>query len=208
MTASRLVVLGSALVVGVGSVAALGALYLDPARAAVGPLPAQALALPAGTRYLMGVDVKRLVASPFYARYASQRSGSRLQAFTELEERTGLNPERDVDQVFVAGSQAGAPGRGGDSLILVMGRFDRYKVSRSIETDKRGVTSKNVEGTTVYLLQENTAGRGMGAAAFLDDNTIALGAQPAVEQTVIARARGQAPLRENAGLLALLEGVH
>jgi len=139
MTASRLVVLGSALVVGVGAVAALGALYLDPARAAVGPLPAQALALPAGTRYVMGIDVKRFVASPFYQRYASPRSGGRLQAFNELEEKTGLDPERDVDEVFIAGSQAAVPGRGGDPLVVVIGRFDRYKVSRSVETEKRGV---------------------------------------------------------------------
>ncbi len=206
MTRSRLVVLGSALVVGAGAVAALGAFYLDPARAAVGPLPPQALALPAGTRFVMGMDVKRFVASPFYTRYAGQ-SANRLQAFTELEEKTGLNPERDVDQVYVAGSQAGVPGKGGDALVVVVGRFDRYKVSRAIETEKKGVTSKNVQGTTVYLFNEDASGRGAGAAAFLDDNSIVMGAQRTVEQTVIARAKGEAPLRSNAALLALLESV-
>lgn len=206
MTRSRLVVLASVLVVGAGALAALGALYLDPARAAVGPLPPQALALPAGTRFVMGMDVRRFVASPFYTRYAGQPS-ARLQAFSELEEKTGLNPERDVDQVYVAGSQ-GVPGRGGDSLVVVVGRFDRYKVARTIETEKKGVTSKNVQGTTVYLFNEDVSGRGSGAAAFLDDNTLMLGAQAPVEQTATARAKGQAPLRGNAALLALLESVH
>src|SRR5438132_13836385 len=105
MTRSRVVVLGSALVVTVGGLAALGALYLDPARAAVGPLPPQALALPASTRYVMGLDVQRFVASPFYQRYAGVRAGARPQPFAELEEKTGLNPERDLDQVYVAGGQ-------------------------------------------------------------------------------------------------------
>src|SRR5262249_55635265 len=50
--------------------------------------------------------------------------------------------------------------------------------------------------------------RGSGAAAFLDDNTLMLGAQAPVEQTATARAKGQAPLRGNAALLALLESVH
>lgn len=207
MTRSRLVVLGSALVVVTGALAAVGALYLDPARAAVGPLPPQALSLPAGTRYVMGLDVKRFVASPLYARFSEARAAHRPRAFEELEEKTGLNPERDVDQVYVAGSRAGAPGRGGDPLVVVVGRFDRAKVSRAIETEKRGVTSKNVQGTTVYLFNENTSGRGSGAAAFLDDSTLVMGDQASVEQTVTARAKGEAPLRENAGLLALLETV-
>src|SRR5438045_459906 len=99
MSRSRLVVLSSAVVVSVGALAAAGAFYLDPARAAVGPLPPQGLSLPAGTRFVMGIDVKRFVASPFYTRYAAARAASRPQAFAELEEKTGLNPERDVDQV-------------------------------------------------------------------------------------------------------------
>ncbi len=207
MTRSRLVVLGAAVVVGVGTVAAVGALYLDPARAAVGPLPPQALSLPAGTRYVMGLDVKRFVSSPLYTKYAAANAANRPRAFDELEEKTGLNPERDVDQVYVAGGQPGVPGRGGDGLVVVTGRFDRAKVARAIETEKRGATSKNVQGTTVYLFNEDAAGRSAGAAAFLDDDTLVMGTQKSVEQTVTARAKGEAPLRENAALLALLEGV-
>lgn len=208
MTRSRLVVLGSTLVVTAGTLAALGALYLDPARAAVGPLPPQALSLPAGTRYVMGLDVKRFVASPLYTKYAAAHSANRPQAFEELEQKTGLSPERDLDQVYVAGSQAGVPGRGGDALVVVVGRFDRAKVARAIETEKKGVTSKNVQGTTVYLFNEDRAGKDRtGATAFLDDSTLVMGTQASVEQTVIARARGEAPLRNNAALLALLESV-
>jgi hypothetical protein len=207
MTRSRLVVLGATVVVAAGAMAALGALYLDPARAAVGPLPPQALSLPAGTRYVMGLDVKRFVASPLYAKYAAARTSNRPQAFEELEQKTGLNPERDLDQVYIAGNQAGVPGRSGDALVVVVGRFDRAKVARAIETEKRGVTSKTVEGTVVYLFNESASGKGSGATAFLDDDTLVMGTQASVEQTVTARARGEAPLRNNAALLALLESV-
>ena len=207
MTRSRLVVLGATVVVAAGAMAALGALYLDPARAAVGPLPPQALSLPAGTRYVMGLDVKRFVASPLYTKYAAARAANRPQAFDELEQKTGLNPERDVDQVYIAGSQAGVPGRSGDALVVVTGRFDRAKVARAIETERKGVTSKNVSGTVVYLFNESASGKGTGATAFLDDNTLVMGTQASVEQTVIARAKGEAPLRDNAALLTLLEGV-
>src|SRR4029079_17662809 len=59
----------------------------------------------------------------------------------------------------------------------------------------------------VYLFNEDPAGRGSAAVAFLDDNTLVMGYQPSVEQTAVARAKGQTPLRENVGLLALLETV-
>jgi hypothetical protein len=89
----------------------------------------------------------------------------------------------------------------------VTGRFDRAKVARAIETERKGVTSKNVAGTVVYLFDENAAGKGTAATAFLDDSTIVMGTQASVEQTVTARAKGEAPLRSNAALLALLESV-
>src|SRR4029077_3273494 len=125
MTRSRLVVLGATVVVAAGAMAALGALYLDPARAAVAPLPPQALSLPAGTRYVMGLDIKRFVASPLYTKNAAARTANRPQAFAELEEKNDHSAGRDLDRVYVAGSQAGLPGRNGYALVVVAGRFDR-----------------------------------------------------------------------------------
>jgi hypothetical protein len=204
MTRSRLVVISSLAVVGLGVAGALGALYLDPARAAVGPLPPEGLALPADTRFVMGFDVHRFVASPFYARFGKGQGHSRPPAFGELEEKTGLNPERDVDRIVVAGRAATKGQEGG--LLIVSGRFDRTKLSRAIETETRGVTAKNHEGTTIYLFREGAAS-GARAAAFLDDDTLVLGSAESVEATVTNHARGEAPLRSNAGLMALLETV-
>lgn len=202
MTRSRLVVISSLAVVGLGVAGALGALYLDPARAAVGPLAPEGLVLPADTRFVMGFDVHRFVASPFYARFG--KGQGRLPAFTELEEKTGLNPERDVDRIVVAGRAAAKGQEGG--LLIVSGRFDRTKLSRAIETETRGVTTKNHEGMTIYLFREGAA-KGAGAAAFLDDDTLVLGSAESVEATLTNHARGEAPLRSNAGLMALLESV-
>lgn len=205
MTRSRLVVLSALVVTGVGVVGALGALYLDPARAAVGPLPAEGLALPADTRFVMGFDVQRFVASPLYQRFGTDRQGAaRPQAFTELEEKTGLNPERDVDRIVIAGRSVEKGGRDG-AILLVSGRFDRTKLSRAIETESRGVTTKNHQGTTVYLFREGT--KGAGAAAFLDDDTLVLGSADSVEATITNYAGGNTPVRSNAGLIALLENV-
>ena len=52
------------LIVAFGVIAGLGVLWLDSARAAVGPLPGRRLILPADARFVMGFDVKRFTASP------------------------------------------------------------------------------------------------------------------------------------------------
>ena len=128
MTRSRSVVLLSSLVVVAGTLAAMGALYLSPARAAVGPLPAEGLVLPADTRFVVGIDVRRLVASELYAKEAGRRS-LRPEAFAELEARTGLNPERDVDQVVIAGGPSAGTGPHGAGLVLVSGRSNPVAAS-------------------------------------------------------------------------------
>src|SRR5512146_1724324 len=128
MTRSRLFVLVATVIVALGVVAGIGALWLDPARASVGPLPAQALVLPGDARFVMGFDVQRFTASPFYARYAKER-GMRPDSLRELEEKTGLDPARDVEQIVVAGSGAD---RRSPGVALVIGRFDLYKLGRTL----------------------------------------------------------------------------
>lgn len=203
MTRSRLVVFFSFLVVAVGALGAIGAFYLDPARAAVGPLPAQGLSLPADTRFVIGVDVKRFTASPFYQKYSKNRPHSQPEALKELEDKTGLNPERDVDRVVITGRPGGEKE---GAVALVQGHFDRAKLSRAIETEKKkDVTWKAFQGTTVYLFGEGA--KGSGAVAFIDDDTLVVGSQAAVEATMTSFAQGSQPLRSNAALMALLEKV-
>jgi hypothetical protein len=198
MTRSRRVVLGAAAVVGLGVAVAGGAIFLDPARAAVGPLPGEALVLPADAKFVGGFDVKRFVASPFYARFLSGKNG-RLETFREVEEKTGLNPERDLDMVIIAGT----PGGSGSHLAVVIGRFDRARIAQLIETEKKGVTWKNVQGVTVYLFKEGE--KGAGAIAFLDDRTLVVGGQAAVEAA--AAGRSEQTLRGNATIMELLGKV-
>lgn len=202
MKRSRLVVIAAGSVVGLGLALALGALVLDPARAAVGPLPAEGLVLPADTKFVIGIDVQRFVQSPFYKKFASQ--GGRPQAFTELEQKTGFNPERDVDQVLIAGR----PEKGVDGgLVIVRGRFDRYKLSQAIESERKGVTMKKHEGNPLYLFGEGQ--KGASALAFLghDDDLLVMGSQKSVEAAVSSHFQGQTPLKQNAALTALLERV-
>jgi hypothetical protein len=151
----------------------------------------------------MGFDVKRFTASPFYARFASER-GMQPEALRELEEKTGLDPARDIDQVVVAGSPAA--GKGAPGLAMVFGRFDTYKLGRALETEGKAV-GLNVDGVSVYGFKEGDAHARPLALALLDENHLLFGPRPAVEATVGSRTRGETPLRQNAVLLGLVEKV-
>jgi hypothetical protein len=201
MTRSRLTILVSSIVVAVGLVAGLGALWLSQARAAVGPLPGEALVLPKDARVVMGFDVKRFTASPFYARFAKER-GMQPEALRELEEKTGLNPARDVDQIVVAGT--GGAGKEAPGLAMVFGRFDTYKLGRALETEGK-VVGHNVDGVSVYNFKEDDTKS--VAVAFLDEGILLFGPRTEVEATVGSRTRGETPLKKNATLLGLVEKV-
>jgi hypothetical protein len=164
-------------------------------------MPAEAHLLPADARFVMGFDVKRFTSIPFYARYASQR-GMSPEALRELEEKTGINPARDVDQIVIAGTSG--TGAGSLGLALVMGRFDLYKLGRTLETEGR-VSGYNHDGSTVYAFKED--GKPATAIAFLDEGSLVFGPKARVEAAVSSRTRGEAPFRKNTVLMALAERV-
>lgn len=185
----------------VGLALATGAFFTASARAAVGPLPSEGLALPSDSSFVMGLDVKRFVASPFYTRYASKDAKARPEAFRDLEARTGLNPERDVDQIVIAGSHANKAG-----AAIVFGRFDRTWVQQAVESTHKGkATWKNQSGTTIYLFDEGK--KSAGAMAFLGDSVLVLGSQTSVESVAANHASGGKGIASNASLMKLVEGV-
>ncbi len=212
MTRSRFVLFASMALVVVGMAVGLGALWMSPARAAVGPLAGEALILPGDARFVMGFDVKRFTASPFYARFAAE-GGMKPEALQQLEEKTGLSPARDIDHLVIAGSPGGRKGAPG--LAIAFGRFDLYKLGRTLETDGKA-TGTSHEGVTVYAFGDGIGRReghrdgekqGGLAVAFLDDRTLVFGAEDQVLAAVGSRSRNETPLKSNVALMALVEKV-
>jgi len=206
MTRSRLVLIAAMTVVVVGVVAGVGALWMSPARAAVGPLSGEALILPADARFVIGLDVKRFTASPFYAKFAAER-GMKPEALAELEEKTGLNPARDIDQIVIAGAGAGQR-HGAPGVAVALGHFDLYRLGRAIETSGKGHGS-SYEGVTVYSFgAEDSRGDARPAAvAFVDESTLVFGPKDQVLAAVGSRTHGESPLKTNAALMARIEKV-
>ena len=205
MRRSRLVLVIAAVVATVGVGTALGLRLSSPARAAVGPLPGEALALPAEANVVGGFNLRRLLDSPFYAKFLAERKEHDMpEAMDEFQERTGINPETDVDQIVAAGwkDESGE----GTGALVALGRFDVAKISALIESKPGDVTSKKVAGSTMYTMtEEPEEGEGkpeLIALSFLGDGAIVIGEPAAVETTIGNFAAGSgAGLEANAELL-------
>ena len=201
MKRSRLVLFVSVLVVALGLVAGLGALWLDSARAAVGPLPGAGLVLPADTQFVMGVDVKRLTSSAAWERW-SKNAAMRPEAMDRLEQSAGLDPRRDIDQIVIAGRSA-AGKKQPTPLVMAMGRFNLEKLGGSIEGSGTGAKSE-LEGATLFTMEQKGESSSL---AVLDTSTLLFGPTDRVRQVIKSRSEGETPLRQNEALLALVEGV-
>jgi hypothetical protein len=199
MTRSRLVFFAAMTVVVVGVAAGVGALWLSPARAAVGPLVGEALILPADAKFVMGFDVKRFAASPFYERFKAQR-GMQPAALEDLEAKTGLNPARDLDQIVVAGTGV----KGAAGVAVALGHFDLYKLGRAIEASGKA-QGTSYQGVTVYNFSEES--KQPLSLALVDESTLVLGPTDQVTQALASRTRGETPLKTNAALMARVEKI-
>jgi hypothetical protein len=201
MNRSRLVLFISVLIVALGVVAGLGALWLDSARADVGPLPGKSLVLPADTQFVMGIDVQRLIASPMWTRWRSNRA-LQPETVNQLERWTGLDAAHDVDQVVVAGAKP-ADGKRPTPLVMVMGHFNLEKLSGGLEKAGAGSGSP-LEGATLFTMEKNGVSSSL---AVLDTRTLIFGPTAKVQEVVKSRARGETPLRQNEELLSLVGSI-
>jgi len=180
------------------------------ARAAVGPIPPEALALPADSAMVMGFDVKALTGSQFYAKFGGEGEPGRVDALAEIERKTGLNPTRDIDSVVVAVrpntnepvAEGARPRRSENALVFVTGRFDAARLESSIPEAGRASKERR-DGVTIY---REASGKSNGAVALLDAGILVAGDSASVETFLANRATGHG-IRDSATLVTQLETI-
>jgi hypothetical protein len=127
----------------------------------------------------MGLSVRSFVASRFYERFAQPGGPLRPTALDEFRRQTGLNSERDLDQLVVA------TGRAGEVVMLGLGRLDRRRIVSAWR--------QRVQQGPPYRL------------ALLRERALVIGSEPWVE-AISGRIAG-ADLRANPAMLALVQQV-
>lgn len=206
MNRSRRLIIAAAAVSVVGIGFSFSSRLVGTARAAVGPIPPEALALPSDSGVVMGFDVRALANSQFYAKFGGEGEPGRVEALAELERRTGLNPSRDIDSVVVAVAAPTAKTEGArrhdSGLVFVTGRFDQARLEASIPEANK-VSKERRDGVTIY---REATGKGNGEVAFLDAGILVAGDATGVEAFLANRRSGRG-IRDNAELVSMLERV-
>jgi hypothetical protein len=192
------------------------AYYFLVMKAGGAALPAEALALPADTSMVMGLDVKKFMGTvrklmdgnfaglplpPEAMAELPKAKGEMEKGLKELEEKTGVRLEQDVDQAVI-----GMQGVGGapepKAVVLVVGRFDRAKVTAAIEKGmKEGgatPTVKDHAGAKVFTAGDN-------AAAVASERVLVFGTPALVDSTLASIAQKANTL--NPGLASLVGRV-
>jgi hypothetical protein len=210
MNRSRRLILTAAAVSVLGVGVAFSTRLTGTARAAVGPIPPEALALPADSSVVMGFDVRALTNSQFYAKFGGEGQPGRVDALAEIERKTGLNPERDIDSVVIAiRANASEPKTEGarhhgpeNALVFVTGRFDAARLESSIPEAGRASKERR-DGVTIY---REATGKSNGAVALLDAGILVAGDTASVETFLANRSTGHG-IRDSQALVAQLESI-
>jgi len=210
MNRSRRLIAAAAAVSLLGVGLAFSTRLTGTARAAVGPIPPEALALPADSSVVMGFDVRALTSSQFYARFGGEGEPGRIDALAEIERKTGLNPARDIDSVVIAiranaseiRTEGTRPHGRENGLVFVTGRFDAARLEASIPEAGRASKERR-DGVTLY---REASGKSNGVVALLDAGILVAGDETAVETFLSNRATGHG-IRDSEALVAQLESI-
>jgi hypothetical protein len=188
----------------------------QPRGPALGPLPPEALALPAELGVLFGIDAKSVFAS---AEYQALLSGQPLpgmpaadkgemgetitSGLREMETSTGINPTRDLERLVLAAGDFEA--KEPRIAIVATGLFDEKRITAALE--KAAGPGKTVERKQLHghtLVVTNQRGTPDSALVFLSGRALLFGSPTLVEAALLSHTQGRRTLEANASLTGLL----
>jgi hypothetical protein len=161
--------------------------------------------LPADTEQVVVINVKQIVASPIFKKYALPDIEKQLKdnkEYKQLQEATGLDVLKDVNSVILANS--GSTGK--KALVIVRGRFDQDKIHKTAtavaEQDKEKLKIGKLGERNLY----EVSGNGQTVfATFIDGTTIV--ASPEKEFVAAAASgKGGKITKDLAAALTLADG--
>ena len=163
--------------------------------------PADELAyVPANALMVAYADVRGLMNSPFHERFRQLQRTSPAGS-DDLEARTGIRFDTDVDGVLVASAGGDAPPAEG-SLLIARGRFDAVRIEGLMRG--RGGQIDQYRGKRIVTVA-NTAND--AALAFAEPGLLLFGPQASVRGALDAKAGTSAGIGSNREFMALVNDV-
>jgi hypothetical protein len=159
--------------------------------------------VPADALMVAYADVRGLMNSPFHDRFRQLQRSSPAPGSDDLEARTGIRFDTDVDDVLVASTGAGASlERVDGSLLIARGRFDPVRVEGVMRS--RGGQIDQYRGKRIVTLANATND---AAVAFAEPGLLLFGPQASVRGALDAKAGASASIGSNREFMALVNDV-
>jgi hypothetical protein len=156
--------------------------------------------VPATALMVAYADVRGLMNSPFHDRFRQLQRTSPAGS-DDLEARTGIRFDTDVDGVLVASAGGDAPPAEG-SLLIARGRFDAVRIEGLMRG--RGGQIDQYRGKRIVTVA-NTAND--AALAFAEPGLLLFGPQASVRGALDAKAGTSAGIGSNREFMALVNDV-
>jgi len=189
---------GGVLVLGLGT--GLVASYMGFQNLAIiGGDPDEFSYLPSDARLVAYANVREVMDSELRQKLQRLQSGTD-DGRAKLEAATGINIERDIDQLFAAMTDAGGDLEQQRPLLLARGRFDEVKIEGLVREQGGSVEQYKGERLLIHP-RENIA------VAFLEPGLVAVGTATSVRRAIDTKASGAGDMTDNADLMRLLHQV-
>ena len=160
--------------------------------------------VPATALMVAYADVRGLMNSPFHERIRQLQRTSPAAGSDDLEARTGIRFETDIDGVLVASSGADAPRERPDaSLLIARGRFDAARIEGVMRS--RGGQVDQYRDTRVVTLANATSDT---ALAFAEPGLLLFGPQASVRGALDAKAGTAPAIGSNREFMTLVNDVN
>ena len=206
MNRRRFLVLSTVGMVLAGAVVAGLALYSTyVVRASIPDFPEALGYLPADCQAVFGMNVRKFIASPVYARFEARQGAKLGSDLAEFEAKTGVDPRRDISYIIAGGkSSAERKGRG---AIVAVGRFNSAAIISYVSTRTTPVRA-DYKNTPVYMLPDKSGNSVDKGLAFLKETEIALGDLDSLKAILDVRAGSAPGIAQNEVLAPLLNELN
>jgi hypothetical protein len=163
-------------------------------------LPRAVTYLPAECDAVFGINVQKLVASPFFAKIEAEH-GEKIGAdLAEFIAKTGVDPRNDIDYVIAGGRKVDQKGEG---VAIAVGDFNTAAITTFINTQGVPIEVHYKEATVLMIPEDNGSTLDKGIA-FLSESEIALGDLESLKDVLDVRSGSAAGIESNPTIEPLL----
>jgi len=155
--------------------------------------------IPADARMVAFADVHDLAGSEL--RQKLRQFEPSADARNKFEEETGIDVERDVDEILAAAWPSGVSPQS-PPLVLARGRFDSDRIETLVR--QHGGTVEDYKGKRLLLIADSSH---TFAVAFVEPGLVAAGNAAAVRQAIDTKASGANAVNDNAEVMKLIKDV-